>query len=398
MLFEVIHGVNGQFHSCADKVLGFLLESLNNVNLPRSLLFEILEEITTNIVVHIQPEYSEVFWNVCIDALQTVSLKWSAEREDIAAESIEFTLKLVGQAVEHRKGKLLESPVPLVKEISNLLSISELSETVLLALVQVGILVLLSNSARLPQEYASTLIRKLLQISNRNILLYFIDNISKYAGFEVLILPSFLNVCVKSELDVNCLKALTNLILKKAPPCGSGLKLYRWQKYTINFMPGEKNNVLQGILLDAIEGTFDDVDIYLCAVICFPHLVMSNSLINILASKLSKMITVLCTTLKEAHAEDYLKQKLFLLLHTLECAVHIMPTDFLKDHLNLLVDSLVPFVGDVLLLCSLKIMDVALTALRDEDDVTTVQLLTKLHASLETNLSSPYHEVSVICM
>ena len=62
LLFEVIHGVAGQFHSCAAVMLPLVFEMLADKSESQSLLFEVLGYLVAAMVKLIKPKKSGLFW------------------------------------------------------------------------------------------------------------------------------------------------------------------------------------------------------------------------------------------------------------------------------------------------------------------------------------------------
>jgi U3 small nucleolar RNA-associated protein 20 len=62
LLFEVVHGVAGQFHSCAAVMLPLVFEMLADKSVSQSLLFEVLGYMVAVMVKLIQPKKSGLFW------------------------------------------------------------------------------------------------------------------------------------------------------------------------------------------------------------------------------------------------------------------------------------------------------------------------------------------------
>ncbi|XP_031356227.1 small subunit processome component 20 homolog [Photinus pyralis] len=372
LLFEVIYGVNGQFHSCADAILPFLIQSLESDKFPRETLFEIVEEVVTNICARIKAPKSEPFWKACIGNIERLL---EAPPSDESIGYIECNLKLLGQAVECKGGKLLVAPLPLVDVIVKLLSAGELPERLLLLVSQISVLILLSETITLPQEYAGTLTRKIL--SKSKIVLHFVDLIKGYSAFEHLILPTFLERAIAGGLTADFLHVLTRVVLHKSPPCQGGLRLASWVKYPIEL--GEcTGKVVDLLSLDP----FQEADSYLCALICLPHL-SGVSVSEILAAK----VRLLC----ERFASSPDPKTSFLLMATVECAVHLSPPEVV-EWLDLILETLLTSCTKPKFVIALKTLDLYLTAISDSDRITFDLLLT-VHKALVGNFSSPYHEM-----
>lgn len=62
MLFEVIKGVSGGLHTCADIFLPVYLNSLGDIDVSHKLLYEILDMLFDNIFIYIDPKKSSIIW------------------------------------------------------------------------------------------------------------------------------------------------------------------------------------------------------------------------------------------------------------------------------------------------------------------------------------------------
>ncbi|KAJ8935873.1 hypothetical protein NQ318_019457, partial [Aromia moschata] len=152
LLFHVVNGIDGQFHSCAEIMLPFLMQSLSDEKLSQATLFGILEHLIANIIANIQPQKSELLWLTFIRILEDLATIFATSQESSISDNIDLILKLIGQSIEYKGGKFLQKPVPLIQELVKLLNIGSLPESVVLTITQIGILVLLSKNVKVPQE------------------------------------------------------------------------------------------------------------------------------------------------------------------------------------------------------------------------------------------------------
>lgn len=356
-------------------------------------MFEILEQVVVNVVLHINPHKSGLFYSTLIGSADKLLDSWRTKRDEKVFNALEQILKLLGQSIEYKSGKLLQEPVSVVQLLVKLLSEPGVPDNIILNICNISILLLLSQNIRLSQEHASLLIRKTLSIPQKTIFLHFIDNIHQYGSFEGLILPSFLKYCIQTDLNDECLHILTKLVLKKAPLCGSGINLCQWSKYSLNF-GSESNRKLFNILLNKIGDT-GNVDEYFCALVCLPHLnscdvdrvteILDRNL-NEFQDKLNKI-----TDIKSDRSETV--KILFLLHNTLQCVVHLSNLRVLSCKFAPLRDCLLRFSGHQSFILSLRSLSLLLTALKEEEGIATMLTLTRIHEKIQSNFSSPFHEV-----
>lgn len=395
LLFHVINGIDGQFHSCADMMLPFLFESLFDETLPQNILFEVLEQVIENIVLNIHPQKNQLLWSIFIKILEELVELCKIKKDEKVVRNIELVLKLIGQSVEYKGAKFLQDSVPLIQILIKLLSFSDASESVLLIVTQIVILLLLSKHIRIPQEHTSSLIRKILSLPQKSVLLYFIDKISEYSSFEALVLPSFLRYCVKTNLDVDCFHSLTKLIIKKSPLCECGMNLDDWKKYPVDFKESNQQiiNILKSyIVADNIDILLDNVDNYYCSLVCLPHL---NAKGNIEIQEILKNnINCLIDRIKVSNDEGVLRKLLFLLNGTVECLIHLSGNEVIDIVFHEIVNCLLNLVQRPQYIVGLKVLSLCLAILKNDRSIITMETLIKMNKQLENNFNSPFHEVS----
>ncbi|CAH0545672.1 unnamed protein product [Brassicogethes aeneus] len=397
LLYEVVKGVDGQFHSTATTMLPFLLESLSDENLPQSTLFEILEQFIGNVVSNIHPQKSDLLWAGFVNIIESLNDKYTEKKDISVSDNIKLILMLLGRSIEIKNGKVLQKPVDIVKILVKLLENSDFPQEVTKNIIQISILLLLSKNIKLPQDQASSMIRKVLQLKEKSLLLYYVDNVSDYSSFEPIILPSFLKSCVTQNLDRECFHVLTKLILKKAKLCGDGIGYFDWNKYLLDFGNKQSNALMYCIIKDFIKITdlskinFDD---HFCALVCLPHINIGEKTDAI--EILEENLKLILPNLTNAENTSTVKKLLFLFLNNLECISHLSTLTFLTENLDKILDILLPLCTDLNYILSLKAVDLLITVLREEQSVITIQTLKKISDVLEVNINSPHHEIRLL--
>lgn len=389
LFFEVTKGLNGQFHSCAEEFLPFLFESLTNENVSQEVLFQILEEYISNIALNVQPSKSTVLWTSLNAAIKNEIKQLDELNSQIKNKNLQFLLHLLGQCIEYKNGKLLQNSVEVLDILKKLMGHQNASEELVQTIVKIGIVILLSPNIKLPQDHSTAFVRQILSLNFKNVFLYFVEHISDYGSFEALILPVFLNNCVESDLDKESLHILTKLILKKSPLCFNGIKWATWKKYAINFRANQSTSIYTKFM-EFLNLNNLDLDNYLCAVICLPHLNLANA--NTFAEKLRENIKTLCEKLGEFEIDLNMHgANLFLLHTTLEAALHLDVN--LLEFREIIIETVLPKCSDISLMSAINMLDMYLTVCKDES-IITLDLLRKMNCVLEANFDSPYHKVS----
>ncbi|KRT84681.1 HEAT domain-containing protein [Oryctes borbonicus] len=384
LLFEIVKGVNGQFHSCCEDWFSLYFELLQD-NKFSSTLSKITEEVIKHTVHNIHFQNSEVFWRIVTKYTYDTLLGWRVRKQE---KYLIQMLQCVGQAIEYRAGRFLLQPDCVIGELIELFSIEELPEDILLSATKIVILLLLSKNIGLSQEQASLLTRTVLNVQIVNVFLFFIENIFQYSSFEALILPSYLQYCLKCGLDDRSLKILAKLIQTKAPLVGSGVDVHNLGKYLIDFNSAPSNSLINDVLLKHI--TINKTDIYqnesnyVYSLICLPHIKNSIKIEKLLLDN----ITALCEIIEDG---QNIKRCLFLLLITLESAVRITEYSKLTKFQDSLFRYILPLCNSIEYIGALKILDMFLTVTKEE--TVNMENIMVIHKSLQKNFSSPYHEV-----
>lgn len=395
MLFQAIHGVSGQFHSCAQEMLQFLLKSLADKEL-QDTLFEVLVQLVGNIVSKINSKNSELFWNTLIVELKEL-FEANTLYDSNVEKHIDFLLQICGIALEYREGRFLHSNKNFVQGFISL-NLQKLPQPILLTYCKVAVLLLLSENVKLSQEYASSLTKKITNLNNEDIFLYFVENIHRYSGFEALILPNLLKLCFNNKLSKKFLCLLSKIILQKSPLCGSGINLDLWKKYSIDFGStlancGAVTMLEDNIVCDDFQKALMDPVCLIGSLICLPHIATTS--VGNAKQKLEQLILLLCENVDLINMEgQQIQLVLFSLQIAVESLIHLADETCLMKIAECLITALLPLATNVEYLLSLKILDLLFTALRNQENIIQMEMLLRLNKVLENNFCSPYHEVS----
>ncbi|GLV33838.1 uncharacterized protein CBL_11277 [Carabus blaptoides fortunei] len=401
LLFDVVRGISGHFHSCAESTLCFYFESLCYENLPQEVLFNVLVEVINNVCHHVHSKNTEVFWNSLISSIDKALIQWQKSSTIKSARDVEALLKLTHITLEYKQGRMLNSSEILVKQYLKLVALDNLPENVLLVMSKVGSLLLTSKSVQLAQEHASSIVRKTLAVENKVVMLDFIENLTVYSSFEALVLPVFLKYYTQS-FDTAALRILTKLILEKSPATQNGIGLDGWNKYPLDFASNSVkvlDHLLSFLSNDSVENILDNIDNFLCALICVPHLnALNNKVVfDILTGDIKLLLSRICGNKFDLDKND-MQKLLFILNSTIDCAIHISDADMMyaiikeTKCLDTVLDlvQLVPYT-----IACLRILDMCLTSCR-ETKLVSMKTLKSLDEKLLQFFSSPYHQVRLL--
>ncbi|XP_052896800.1 small subunit processome component 20 homolog [Anopheles moucheti] len=283
LLFEVLHGVQEQFHTTAKQTLLQLYNILQQLDETEAdHLQDILTQTITDIVERIQPADIPTFWEtirVTVDGcLATVDSQREsstvADDEDRTVKYLTRLLQLSGIVLEHKYGLLLGDALSVtVSQLIRLLTTfstptMEFKQTI----VNHIIIILRSRHLRLTQLEASRLTMNVLLQDHRPLYDRFIDATVHSPMFEALIWPNFVKR-LEQELDDARMHFLAGLLLKKSPLCGNGFNLEDWKPFPVNVVPnGSVEKYMKQLLLSSTARMPDSCDLFLSALIVLPHL------------------------------------------------------------------------------------------------------------------------------
>lgn len=374
--------MEGQLHSCAEEFLKLFFDLLSEKG---EFLLEILEYTVAHITGYVRPQKSHVFWSSIVTASQKSTENWKQCGDERYSKSLENLLKLLGQAIEHKDGKILYNVNKVIPEIVALLSLENLPENVIITAVKVVIVILLSNNLKLSQEEASFLVKNTLAVKKKEAILYFVDNITEFPCFEPLILPHFLKLCEENQLEKDYLRILTNVTLKKAPISDDGIKLRNWSKYPL-VMKSNKYDEIEDALLKVIEEGMQDKERLFCTLVCIPHFKPRE--IEKFKECISKSILSLLEKCDKTKKEIFF----FLNLH-IECLLHLNEKKFFIEHFQEITNNLLLLVDENSILFILKIMSLLIVAVENQELI-NIKTLDFVNKHLEPYFCSPFHEVS----
>uniref|UniRef100_A0A182M7T1 Uncharacterized protein n=1 Tax=Anopheles culicifacies TaxID=139723 RepID=A0A182M7T1_9DIPT len=286
LLFEVLHGVQEQFHTTAKQTLQQLFSILQQLEETEAdHLQDILTQTITDIVECIQPADMPIFWETIRTTIDSCLATVDANRENSKQEHDEDRtvkyltrlLQLSGIVLEHKYGRLLGDSLSVtVSQLIRLLSTFaapaiEFKETI----VNHIIIILRSRHLPLTQLEASRLTMNVLLQEHRPLYDRFIEATVHSPMFEALIWPNFVKR-LEQELDDARVSFLAGLLLKKSPLCGNGLQLEEWKPFPVNVVPnGSLESYMKQTLLDSSASPIlskSSCDLYLSALIVLPHL------------------------------------------------------------------------------------------------------------------------------
>ena len=362
LLFHVLAGVPGQFHSCSENLLTVYLNGFKDSSINQKLLFEVLSTVFHCIASEIHSHKCDILWTVVYKAL-----------EQSSEDNLINLLLLIQILIKRKEGQLLRDPVIWSKILVQLMDKYKNNHSLLEEIVNTVVATLLAPNIKLLQETSSFLILKLLSINNQDLLLKVTEKLISYSSFETLILPK-ISKNIFSALDGKLLQLLTKIIETKSPPVLSGINFNKWNKFNLK-IDGEANTKFLSEHLDSLkEGQVKEDALKILIVL--PHI---TTLQEHLRSKFIESFTSLYKRIMET--TDQQRRVNFAFLLAVECVVRITkPDDFLS-----LINELSSSSSDLLTAALLHENDVSiLNAL----DLTYSYLKTSSHAEEYISLST----------
>lgn len=410
LIFEILRGVNGKFHSCTETFLPLYFQHLKEEKQDQKILFLLLTQTLTDSLQHISPKEYSIFWDCIFKYTEGI-----LSDNDEESNGLEYILRLAGQVIEYHKGKYLTNPPQLLLLLVKIIC-EQSNENVLSVCAQIAALLLLSPNVSLSQEHAGIIIKVLLPLPFPNILIDFVQNIVEYSQFDLHILPQFLNFVVQSDFEMEAMNTLAKICMTKAPLSKNGIKLFDWVKYPIDFGKGLPlfmaylENVMNA---DNIEQVLVNSDTYMNTILCLPHVekIDVDQCIKLLSQVIMKLLNILTNCniegvvnnkdIENVSTSKFVRHILFLLGNTFESAIHISSCRRLKEICDIghLLPVVLPCATDPSYLASLNIIDLYLTAYEHENGL-TYPFLSLVDSYLKNNIRSPFHSVSafLICI
>ncbi|XP_026753920.2 small subunit processome component 20 homolog [Galleria mellonella] len=406
LIFEIMRGVSGKFHSCIEVFLPVLLQSLKDNKENQGTLFKVLTQTFEDSLQTIAPKEYNIFWESALKFIEEI-LKDNEE-----SKGLEYILRLAGQIIEHNNGKYLTNPPQFVLLLVKVIC-EQSSENVLEVCAQIGALLLLSPNVSLSQEHAGIIVKVLLPLPYPSILINFVRNVIDYPQFDMHILPPFLNFVVQSDFDNEAMCTLTRICLKKSPLSINGIKLFDWVKYPIDFgkcLP-HFMEYFDNVLSEDIQNIVQSPMKLMNVLFCLPHIekIDVDHCLKRVGGLISKLQNVLMSYNIENQPEHNryhcdvtavsrcARLILFITANAMESAIHISSCKRLREicDIDTLLPTLLPCAVDPNYVVALHLLDLYLTAYEHENGLTYPYLLL-VDSYLRSNVSSPFHIVRLL--
>ncbi|KAK6627166.1 hypothetical protein RUM44_009643 [Polyplax serrata] len=384
LLFEMMKGIKGQTHSCAEELLCVLFSSLGKKDVPQKILFPLSSQIVTNYGNCIAPQHSILF-NVILKNLKT-----KLEKDDLGG--VIKLLRITRIALTCQSGgHLVESCLPemvqlLVKCLSLETKIQSLASGICADMLNL-------RNLKMPQEFASRLITKVFQLHDTSILVEFVSETSNSFGFESSILGRAFQALATSDSH-EFLHILTNVVVDKTK--NKREKLDTFPVYPLMIHQNTKR--IFDFTLEAINNfTKDNMNLknLLCSLILIRHFdpIDRISVTSLVLNFVKKLVDLLKST------EEKEVQIFLVLCGALETLLYFKNEYGSSERLDsvALIQTLVEHLKNDKSLLVLKCLDLFLTLehsfLSLEDD-----LYDELNMALENWLLAPQTNCRIMAL
>ncbi|XP_067627368.1 small subunit processome component 20 homolog [Eurosta solidaginis] len=349
LLFEIIRGVKGQFHSVAGDFLHFLFECLVDEKRGKcsgdklQLLGDIVQRTVQDLLNFVLPQNMSLFWEKLCNVTQNTMLAGAG-----ASSRLVLILPLFIIAADHRNGRYLCEMDIVVPTILKMLDYCIQMPTTkadltyaLKLLIKLVSNVLLANNVNLTQLDTSRLMKKTLSVQNRETYGEFVLLVTAHAQFELLVLPSVV-ANLEQYFDAGAFELLARVVLQKRPLAGNAFALSSWKQYTLYI---KQQKTLEKLQQKLKELHFEENDLkeescglleQLFLLIVIPHIagIDTQALEN-------RLKALMIQTLDSLGAQDSLARSLAIFSLLLETQIHLK---FKSDanFLNRAIEDLLP--------------------------------------------------------
>lgn len=406
LLVDIVRGVNGQFHTCAEDFMTVCFDGLAETDAyEQNILHEVLISFVENLVQIIHPANMQLYWDVCLGSLSRYTD--DAAKQEKAIKSV---LALVGQAVEYREGKWLTDSSKFVTTIGKTLNANGISEDCLLLATQIVAIILQAKNLTLTQLNASLVIGKVIKLPFSRIFEAFVWNTVNYSQFEVLILPEFLRYIDGAYYNITSLELLAKIVLTKSPLCRDGSQLAAKTFYALRFKSDKALKKIEATIANAtVHASSEANKELLLAVIVYPHIQGASSAEQ-MCKKLAGLIGECCGRLDRDTAvnthidEDQVnnnRQLIFTLSLLVEAQIHLSnnargkPT---RINAQPIVEAILPFAAneDYHYVQALRLLDLVVTSEITHGTYFNLKQFASIHEKLSNRLSSRFSDIRLI--
>lgn len=390
LIFEIMRGVNQQFHSCAKDfwnllLLEMLTESVNHeAGFDPDVLFGILVQTVSDMLICIDSENLAPFWTSVFKAAESCIHDNEVKNE----QTLHYILHLIGIAVEHQHNKCLQNSSQIIGLLIKILKSTE-SGGIVTDVMKIATIMMLSRNLNMTQLDASRLCKNVMAVGphSRKGFQDFVLSMVEHATFENIVLPDYMKYFEKN-MDTESLKVLTRIVTKKSLRCQHGIRLDCWKRFPVKLRTDHAKQMYSDILQGGLTAT-NRTD-FLLVLILLPHVaeIQNDSAVKHIVER------GIVSNLPK-HSGQLSNEQYEALNVMVEAFVHIE-----YDNMQLFVDiikKLLPGAVDPVQDGSINIISLCLAKIhRDKPQLLTKSLFEMVHSQLSERLGSVHHNVRIL--
>lgn len=399
LLFEVISGIPGQFHSCAEQMLSLYFNALNNEFFNQNLMFKLLKEIIDCLLQNIYPQKCHIFWSVFLNVMdksieKTRNFQTTTEKQ----KSLILLMQLLNTIINYKNGKIVIDPVSLIKKLVQILNIFENENDVLQETINVSVAILLATNIKLMQETSSQILIKIMSVKDIKLLYGTVESLMYYSSFETLILPHIIRHSISIGFNDDILELFTKIIKVKAPLCLNGINLNKWTKYILDIRGAKFDTIsfcqknLKALLNNDVPANA------LKILIILPHLKpLPEEFKDILKNGI---LSLYQRILNNTNIEIEINKLCLTLLIALESAIHILELEILQNFMEMndikILDLITKYPDNKFILNAVDLYITYFSTSQYREIYINRIIFDKLNNNIAQNLSSPFSEIRLI--
>ncbi|XP_050524775.1 small subunit processome component 20 homolog [Daktulosphaira vitifoliae] len=236
LLFEVIKGISGGLHICAESFLPVYLNSLCDTDLSHKLLYEIIDMLFDNIFNYIDPKKTLIIWTILKNTASDFLKNYENNKNDRTSENFNQILLLCLKFINHKNGVCIQNFTEIFEWLCVYLDYqSQLAQDHLHTLASIVSTVCLFRTS-LPSYQCYSLIVKVMSVKYINIIVSFVEQMYSYINFELSIMQSFLSfiselISANQEIPKSIIICLARYLSDNSP-----LRSYSFKKWRINYV------------------------------------------------------------------------------------------------------------------------------------------------------------------
>ncbi|XP_017792054.1 PREDICTED: small subunit processome component 20 homolog [Habropoda laboriosa] len=399
LLFEIVSGTPGLFHSCAEQMLSLYINALNNEHLNQNIIFELLKEIFNCLLQNIHPQKCQIFWSVFLNVTdisieKTKHFQPTVERE----KSLVLMLQLLKIVIIHKNGKFVMDPALLIRKLVQILDTFENENDVLQESINVSVAILLADNVKLMQETSSQVLFKIMAVKDIKLLYKAVESLIHYSSFETLVLPHIIRHSISTNFNHDTLQLFSKIVKVKALLCINGISLNKWTNYILDIRGAKPESI--SYFKKKLEALLDDnvSTNALKMLIILPHLKPLPEKFRDILKK--GILSLYKRILNNTNTESDMIKLCLTFLIALESAIHIFEPEILHKFLEIndikILDLITKYPDNKFILNATDLCITYFSTSEYQEMYVNQSVFDNLKNSIAQKLSSPFGDVRLV--